>query len=121
MLLAINANNTNIKFGVVRRRPHRRRMARPHSAMRTADEHAVWLTAAHGDWRASTRKSITDAIIGQRRAAGQLQPAPPVRRAISRREPLFVGEPNVDLGIKVRSRPQDAGADRSASASSPAS
>ena len=43
MLLAINVNNTNIKFGVVDGDRIVGEWRQHTSAMRTADEHAVWL------------------------------------------------------------------------------
>ena len=43
MLLAINCNNTNIKFGVVDGDRIVGEWRQHTSAMRTADEHAVWL------------------------------------------------------------------------------
>src|ERR1044071_2913795 len=43
MLLAINCNNTNIKFGVVDGDRIIGEWRQHTSAMRTADEHAVWL------------------------------------------------------------------------------
>ena len=43
MLLAINANNTNVKFGVIDGDRIVGEWRQHTSAMRTADEHAVWL------------------------------------------------------------------------------
>src|SRR3990167_11330225 len=63
MLLAINANNTNVKFGVVDG-DHIVGEWRQHtSAMRTADEHAVWLFQLMAMEGIDT-KAITEAIIG---------------------------------------------------------
>ena len=63
MLLAINANNTNIKFGVVDGDRIVGEWRAHTSAMRTADEHAVWLLQLMAMERIDP-KSITDAIIG---------------------------------------------------------
>ena len=63
MLLAINVNNTNIKFGVVDGDRIVGEWRQHTSAMRTADEHAVWLLQLM-EMEGIDPKSITDAIIG---------------------------------------------------------
>ena len=63
MLLAINCNNTNIKFGVVDGDRIVGEWRQHTSAMRTADEHAVWLYELMR-MEGIDPKSITDAIIG---------------------------------------------------------
>ena len=63
MLLAINVNNTNIKFGVIDGDEIVGEWRQHTSAMRTGDEHAVWLTQLM-HIEGIDPKSITDAIIG---------------------------------------------------------
>jgi type III pantothenate kinase len=108
MLLAINCNNTNIKFGVVDGDRIIGEWRQHTSAMRTADEHAVWLFQLMAMERIDP-KSITDAIV-----ASVVPPANfNLRRLCSRYfdcEPMFLGDPNVVYGIKIKG--QGAGADR---------
>jgi type III pantothenate kinase len=108
MLLAINANNTNIKFGVVDGDRIVGEWRAHTSAMRTADEHAVWLLQLMA-MEGVDPKSITDAIIGSVVPQANFN----LRRLCTRYfncEALFLGEPNVVYGIKVKG--QGAGADR---------
>ena len=97
MLLAIDVDNTNVEFGVSTATGSSA-MAPHTSAMRTADEHAVWLFQLMAmediDPQPSRMRSW------QRRAAGQLQYPPPVSRYFNC-ESLFLGDPDVVLGIKV--------------------
>ena len=71
MLLAINVNNTNIKFGVVDGDEIVGEWRQHTSAMRTGDEHAVWLTQLM-QIEGIDPKSITDAIRISRRTAPPL-------------------------------------------------
>ncbi len=108
MLLAINVNNTNVKFGVVDGDKIVGEWRQHTSAMRTADEHAVWLfqLMAMGS---IDPKAITDAIIGSVVPQATFN----IRRLCTRYfdcEPLVLGEPNVVYGIKVKG--QGARADR---------
>jgi type III pantothenate kinase len=108
MLLAINANNTNVKFGVVDGDRIVGEWRQHTSAMRTADEHAVWLfqlLAMEG----LDVKAITHAIIGSVVPQATFN----LRRLCTRYfncEPLVLGESNVTYGIEVKG--QGAGADR---------
>ncbi|HEY4167414.1 MAG TPA: type III pantothenate kinase [Reyranella sp.] len=108
MLLAINCNNTNIKFGVVDGEKIVGEWRQHTSAMRTADEHAVWLLQLM-KMEGIDPKSITDAII-----ASVVPPANFNLRRLCMRyfecTPLFLGEPDVVYGIQVKG--QGAGADR---------
>ena len=100
MLLAINANNTNIKFGVVDGDRIVGEWRAHTSAMRTADEHAVWLLQLMAMERIDP-KSITDAIIGSVVPQANFN----LRRLCTRYfncEALFLGEPNVVYGIQVK-------------------
>ena len=94
MLLAINCNNTNIKFGVVDGDRIVGEWRQHTSAMRTADEHAVWLYELMR-MEGIDPKSVTDAIIGSVVPQANFN----LRRLCTRYlncEPLFIGEPNVD-------------------------
>jgi type III pantothenate kinase len=108
MLLAINVNNTNVKFGVVDGDRIIGEWRQHTSAMRTADEHAVWLFQLM-KMENIDPKAITDAIIGSVVPQATFN----IRRLCTRYfncEPLVLGEPNVVYGIKVKG--QGAGADR---------
>ena len=108
MLLAINVNNTNIKFGVVDGDRIVGEWRQHTSAMRTADEHAVWLMQLM-QMEGIDPKSITDAIIGSVVPQANFN----LRRLCSRYfncEAMFLGDPGVVFGIKVKGA--GAGADR---------
>ena len=108
MLLAINVNNTNIKFGVVDGDRIVGEWRQHTSTMRTGDEHAVWLTQLM-HIEGIDPKSITDAIIGSVVPNANFN----LRRLCTRYfncEPMFIGEPGVVPGIKIKG--VGAGADR---------
>jgi type III pantothenate kinase len=108
MLLAVNVNNTNVKFGVIDGDRIVGEWRQHTSAMRTGDEHAVWLFQLM-EMEGIDPKSITDAIIGSVVPQANFN----LRRLCTRYlncEPLFLGDPNVVYGIKVKG--QGAGADR---------
>ena len=108
MLLAINANNTNVKFGVIDGERIIGEWRQHTSAMRTGDEHAVWLFQLMA-MEGIDPKSITAAIIGSVVPQATFN----LRRLCVRyfaTEPLVLGESNVEYGIKVKG--QGAGADR---------
>jgi len=108
MLLAINCNNTNIKFGVVDGDRIVGEWRQHTSAMRTADEHAVWLLQLMEIERIDP-KSITDAIVGSVVPNANFN----LRRLCSRYfncEPMFIGDPGVVYGVKIKG--VGAGADR---------
>jgi type III pantothenate kinase len=108
MLLAINVNNTNVKFGVIDGDRIIGEWRQHTSAMRTADEHAVWLFQLM-KMENIDPKAVTDAIIGSVVPQATFN----IRRLCTRYfncEPLVLGEPNVVYGIKVKG--QGAGADR---------
>jgi pantothenate kinase type III len=86
MLLAINCNNTNIKFGVVDGDRIVGEWRQHTSAMRTADEHAVWLYELMR-MEGIDPKSVTDAIIACARAtsiASRCSSASPTSSTASR-------------------------------------
>jgi type III pantothenate kinase len=108
MLLAINANNTNIKFGVVDGDVIVGEWRQHTSAMRTADEHAVWLMQLM-KMEGIEPKSVTEAIIASVVPNANFN----LRRLCTRYfdcEPMFIGDANVVHGIKVKG--VGAGADR---------
>jgi type III pantothenate kinase len=108
MLLAINCNNTNVKFGVVDGDRIVGEWRQHTSAMRTADEHAVWLFQLMA-MEGIEPKAITEAIVGSVVPQANFN----LRRLCTRYfncEPLLLGEPNVVYGIKIKG--QGAGADR---------
>lgn len=108
MLLAINANNTNVKFGVIDGDRIVGEWRQHTSASRTADEHAVWLFQLM-QIEGIDPKAITAAIIGSVVPQATFN----LRRLCTRyfdTEPLVLGEPNVKPGIEIKG--QGAGADR---------
>lgn len=108
MLLAINANNTNVKFGIIDGDRIVGEWRQHTSAMRTADEHAVWLLQLM-QIEGIDPKSVREAII----ASVVPQATFNLRRLCTRyfdTEPLVLGEPNVVYGIQVKGA--GAGADR---------
>lgn len=108
MLLAINCNNTNIKFGVVDGDRIVGEWRQHTTAMRTADEHAVWLFQLM-EMEGIDPKSITDAIVGSVVPNANFN----LRRLCSRYfncDAMFLGDPGVVYGIKVKG--VGAGADR---------
>ena len=108
MLLAINANNTNVKFGVIDGDRIVGEWRQHTSAMRTADEHAVWLLQLM-QIEGIDPKKVTAAIV----ASVVPQATFNLRRLCTRyfnTEPLVLGEPNVKYGVQIKG--QGAGADR---------
>ncbi len=108
MLLIVNANNTNVKFGVIDGEKIVGEWRQHTSAMRTADEHAVWLFQLMA-MEGIEPSSITEAII----ASVVPQATFNLRRLCTRYfecMPLVLGDPNVSYGIKIKG--QGAGADR---------
>jgi type III pantothenate kinase len=108
MLLAINANNTNVKFAVFDGDTIVGEWRQHTSAMRTGDEHAVWLYQLMGI-EGIDPASITEAIIGSVVPSAIFN----LRRLCTRYfncDPLVLGEADVVYGIKVKG--DGAGADR---------
>jgi type III pantothenate kinase len=111
MLLAIDVGNTNVVFALVQGNEirHRWRISTEHG--RTADEYAVWLTQLM-QIETIDRSAVEGAIIST--------VVPPalfdLRRLCSRYfgvEPLVIGEPGVDPGVRLAvPNPQEVGADR---------
>ena len=108
MLLAINANNTNVKFAVFDGDRIVGEWRQHTSAMRTGDEHAVWLHQLFA-LEGIDPRSITSAIIGSVVPQSIFN----LRRLCTRYfncEPLVLGDPDVVYGIAIKG--EGAGADR---------
>lgn len=112
MLLAIDSGNTNTVFAVYDKEGQIVGEWRSSTnTNRTADEYGVWLTQLM-QIKNFDPKGIKAAIISTVVPAGLFS-----LRVLCRNyfhcEPVVVGEPNVDLGIKVLTdRPEEVGADR---------
>jgi type III pantothenate kinase len=111
MLLAIDAGNTNIVFAVFEGDRIVGSWRASSDTRRTADEYAVWLTQLMG-----LKGLAPDRIDGSILASvvpGAVLSLKTLCRAYFNSEPMVVGEPSVDLGLKVViDRPEDVGADR---------
>ncbi|MCR9223591.1 MAG: type III pantothenate kinase [Hyphomonas sp.] len=111
MLLVIDVGNTNTVFALHDGESWRASWRSSTDATRTADDHAVWLgTLMRVD--GLDLKQITGCIISTVVPQAKFN-----FRNLSRRyfdaEPLFVGDPEVMLGVPIRiRRPEQVGADR---------
>jgi type III pantothenate kinase len=115
MLLAINANNTNVKFGLFEGErmvgDWRIRM----ESGRTSDEYMVWLSQLL-TLAGLSHRTITDTIIATVVPQALFHLRMFCERHLGSR-PLVIGEPDVALGIKVLlDKPNEVGADRLANA-----
>jgi len=109
MLLAINANNTNVKFTIVDGNDIVGEWRQHTSSARTADEHAVWLLQLM-EVNGLDPSVVDDAII----ATVVPQALFNLRRLCTRYldcEPLVLGEDGVTYGVGIRATPP-VGADR---------
>jgi type III pantothenate kinase len=109
MLLAISADNTNVKFVLFDGDDIVGEWRQHTSAARTADEHAVWLLQLFA-LNGIDHKSVTDTVI----ATVVPQALFNMRRLCSyyfNSEPLVLGEAEANYGIQVRATPP-VGADR---------
>ncbi|MGD9535762.1 MAG: type III pantothenate kinase [Alphaproteobacteria bacterium] len=111
MLLAIDVGNTNTVFAVFEGETLRGQWRAATEPRRTADEYAVWLDQLlqrDGLSLGSTAAAIISNVVPQSQFA--------LRQLCERYcgvEPLVIGEPGVDLGIRVNvERPSEVGADR---------
>src|ERR1700760_256174 len=111
MLLAIDAGNTNIVFAVYDGATLRAQWRAVTQVARTSDEYAVWLSQlltleglSFADLNAAIIATVVPAVLFDLRA---------LCRTYLKCEPLIVGDPSVDLGMKANvDRPQSVGADR---------
>ncbi len=111
MLLAIDVGNTNTVFGLHDGNSWVAQWRSATDSTKTADDYAVWLSqlcrmdgVPFGDLDAC----IISSVVPQARFNF---------RNLARRyldiEPMFIGEPSVDLGVPIRiARPEQVGADR---------
>jgi len=111
MLLAIDAGNTNTTFAVFDGDEIVGEWRAGTNAARTADEYAVWLSSLMGLADIGF-KDIDSAII-----ASVVPQSLFNLRTLCRRygncEPLVIGDPDVDIGIKILiEKSRDVGADR---------
>ncbi len=111
MLLAIDAGNTNTVFAVIEGDTVRQSWRLSTDSKRTADEYAVWLTQLMG-LQGIDPASIDGAIIATVVPEALFNLKSLCRRYF-RQDPLVVGEPGVDLGIRATiDNPAEVGADR---------
>jgi len=113
MLLAINANNTNVKFAVFDGTAVKGDWRLSTSGSRTADEYMVWLDHLMG--LAGVRAKDIDGAILATVVPQTLFNLRQLCRRYFHTDPLVVGDPAVKLGIKVLIDPP-IGADRLANA-----
>ncbi len=111
MLLAIDAGNTNIVFAVYDGEKQVAQWRTATEAQRTADEYAVWLSqllALEGYSFARLDAAIIATVV-----PAVLFDLRNLCRKYLKTEPLIVGDPALDLGMKANvERPQSVGADR---------
>lgn len=111
MLLAIDAGNTNTVFAVMNDGELRAQWRASTTDTTTADEHVVWLQQLMHMEGLSTED--IDATIIASVVPQSLFNLRKLCRTYMKSEPLVVGEPGVDLGLKIDvERPQEVGADR---------
>ncbi len=111
MLLAIDAGNTNIVFAVYDGdKPRAQWRAATHTE-RTSDEYAMWLSQLLAQEGLSFAR--LDAAIIATVVPALLFDLRNLCRKYLKTEPLIVGDPALDMGMKANvERPQSVGADR---------
>lgn len=111
MLLAIDAGNTNIVFAIWRGDKVVAQFRASTKDSRTADEYFAWLKQLM-DLQDLRSSEIEGAIIATVVPQALFNLRRMVRKYL-KREPLVIGEDNVDIGIAVNTdRPRAVGADR---------
>ncbi len=111
MLLAIDAGNTNTVFAVYEGEEQRGLWRAATDSHRTADEHAVWLIQLMG--LKGLKPSDIDAAIISTVVPAAMFNLTNLCGHYFNVTALVVGEPDVELGIKVNvPNPQEVGADR---------
>jgi type III pantothenate kinase len=111
MLLAIDAGNTNIVFAIYDGTRQRAQWRVATDGQRTSDEYAVWLTQlltleglSFANLDAAIIATVVPTVLFDLRN---------LCRKYLKTEPLIVGDPSLDLGMKANvERPQSVGADR---------
>ena len=111
MLLAIDAGNTNIVFAVYDGDKPRAQWRTATQTERTSDEYAVWLSqllALEGLSFARLDAAIIATVV-----PAVLFDLRDLCRKYLKTEPLIVGDPSLDMGMKANvEQPQSVGADR---------
>ena len=111
MLLAIDVGNTNTVFAVHDGESWVARWRSHTDPTNTADDYAVWLSQMC-QMEALPFGRITGCIVSNVVPQAQFNFRNFARRYLNL-EPVFVGDPNVEIGVAVRiDRPEQAGADR---------
>lgn len=111
MLLAIDSGNTNVVFAVYDGETVKGVWRCHNNPKRTADEYAVWLTQL---------MSLSDIVPSDIDGSIIATVVPEARfnlvtvcRKYFNSDPMMIGDPALDLGVKVRiDRPEQVGADR---------
>ena len=111
MLLAIDVGNTNTMFAIHDGTDWVARWRSHTESTRTADDYAVWLSQMC-QMEGLPLSSITGFIVSNVVPQSQFNFRNFARRYL-KVEPLFIGDPEVKLGVEIRiDRPEQAGADR---------
>jgi type III pantothenate kinase len=111
MLLTIDVGNTNTKLAIFEGRTVRGSWRAATNTTRTADEYAVWLTQLM-ELQGLKRDEVDGAIIASVVPETTFNLVTLCRRYFNL-QPLVVGEPGVELGIKALiDQPEEVGADR---------
>ena len=111
MLLAIDVGNTNTMFAVHDGETWLARWRSHTDSTRTADDYAVWLSQMCRMEGIPFGK-ISGCIVSNVVPQSQFNFRNFARRYLNL-EPMFLGTPEIDLGIEIRiDRPEQAGADR---------
>jgi type III pantothenate kinase len=111
MLLAINANNTNVKFAIFDGDQLAGSWRCASDPRRTADEYAVWLSKLM-EIAGHALPEIEDVIIASVVPDGMFN-LKGLCRDYLHQEPIVIGEPGVELGVRAKvDRPEEVGADR---------
>jgi type III pantothenate kinase len=111
MLLTIDVGNTNTKLAIFDDGVLKGQWRSATDTTRTADEYAVWLTQLM-ELQGLTRTEIDAAIIASVVPETTFNLVTLCRRYFNA-QPLVVGDPGVELGIKALiDHPQEVGADR---------
>jgi type III pantothenate kinase len=111
VLLAIDSGNTNVVFAVYDGEDLKGVWRCHNNPKRTADEYAVWLTqlmSLSGIYPADIDAAIIATVVPEARFN-----LVTVCRKYFDCDPMMIGDPALDLGVKVRiDRPEQVGADR---------
>lgn len=111
MLLAINANNTNVKFSVYDGDVERGAWRSATNIKRTGDDYAVWIIQLMA-LKGLTPRDIDVCVIATV-VPDALFKLKTLCRTYFKCEPLVYGEPNVRKGVEAKVKfPEEVGSDR---------